>query len=126
MTEDPLIHARKRAEHAVKSMNEGPLKIAAFQAILTKLLGDSEHAEEGQRTSAKAPSSPVKHPDSLRGRVLTIKSEGFFKMQRSLGEVREARHLSFLRQEAQETHHKVAGIARDFPGRLPRALSGAG
>ena len=90
MTEDPLVYARKRAERAVEDMNEGPLKIAAFQAILAKLLGDSERAEEGQRTSAKAPSGAAKHPDSLRGRVLTIKSEGFFKMQRSLGEVREA------------------------------------
>ena len=90
MTEDPLIQARKRAERAVEGMHEGPLKIAAFQAILTKLLGDSEHAEEGQRTPTKAPSSAAKHPDSLRGRVLAIKSEGFFKLQRSLGEVREA------------------------------------
>jgi hypothetical protein len=90
MTEDPLVQARKRAEHAVEGMKEGPLKVAAFQAILTKLLADSDRAEEGQRTSAKAPPSTVKHPDSLRGRVLTIKSEGFFKTQRSLGEVREA------------------------------------
>src|SRR5438552_3362629 len=44
---------------------------------------------------------------------------------------REARHLSLLRQETQETHHDVAGIAKDFPGRypmrawcLPRPLSG--
>ena len=57
MTEDPLVYARKRAERAVEDMNEGPLKIAAFQAILAKLLGDSERAEEGQRTSAKAPSA---------------------------------------------------------------------
>jgi hypothetical protein len=90
MTEDPLIQARKRAERAVEGMNEGSLKIAAFQAILTKLLGESDHAEEGQRTSVKPPSSTTKHPDSLTGRILTIKSEGFFKTQRSLGEVREA------------------------------------
>jgi hypothetical protein len=90
MTEDLLIQARKRAEHAVEGMKEGPLKVAAFQAILTKLLTDSDHAEEGQRTSAKALLSTNKHPDSLTGRILTIKSEGFFKTQRSLGEVREA------------------------------------
>ena len=90
MIEDPLVQVRKRAEHAVEGMKEGPLKVAAFQAILTKLLSDSDRAEEGQRTSAKAPPSTAKHPDSLTGRVLTIKSEGFFKTQRSLGEVREA------------------------------------
>ena len=90
MTEDSLIQARKRAERAVEGMNEGPLKIAAFQAILTKLLGDSGPSEQSGRTSAKAQSGTGKHPDTLTGRVLAIKSEGFFKTQRSLGEVREA------------------------------------
>ena len=90
MTEDPLIQARKRAERAVESMDEGPLKIAAFQAILTKLLGDPDPSERSGGTSAKGQPGAGKHPDTLTGRVLAIKSEGFFKTQRSLGEVREA------------------------------------
>src|SRR5260370_13641384 len=72
MTEDSLIQARKRAERAVEGMNEGPLKIAAFQAILTKLLGDSGPSEQSGRTSAKAQSGTGKHPDTLTGRVLEI------------------------------------------------------
>jgi hypothetical protein len=90
MTDDPLVQARKRAERAVEGMSEGPLKIAAFQAILAKLLGDSDPAEGSERTSAKAPPSTRKRPGTLTGRVLAIKAEGVFKTQRSLGEVREA------------------------------------
>ena len=92
MVDDPLIRARKRAERAVEDMNEGPLKTAAFQTILTKLLGDSDPAVGvgDERTPAKTPPSMGKHPETLTGRVLTIKSEEFFKTQQSLGEVREA------------------------------------
>jgi len=85
---DMLIQARKRAERAVEDMDEGPLKVAAFQTILAKLISDAAPTD---RTSAEvgAPTGPVKQPDSLSGRVLTIKAEGFFKAQRGLGEVRE-------------------------------------
>jgi hypothetical protein len=70
-------------------MVEGPLKTAAFQTILAKLLADSGQAEEAQHPSARAPASARKQPDTLTGRILAIKTEGFFKTQRSLGEVRE-------------------------------------
>jgi hypothetical protein len=90
MTGDPLIQARKRAERAVEGMDEGQMKIAAFQVILTKLLDDSDPSERSGEAPAKRHPSAGKHPDTLTGRVLAIKSEGFFKTQRSLGEVREA------------------------------------
>jgi hypothetical protein len=90
MTDDLLVRARKRAERAVEGMDEGPLQIAAFQTILAKLLTDSDPSEGIQRGPAKAPPSRAKQPDTLTGRILTIGSEGFFKTQRSLSEVREA------------------------------------
>jgi hypothetical protein len=88
MTADPLIQARKRAERAVEGMQDGPLKIAAFQAILAKLLSDSDAGAKIQ-TADKAPNRAGKQPDTLTGRILSVKAAGFFKTQRSLGEVRE-------------------------------------
>jgi hypothetical protein len=89
MTPDPLIQARKRAERAVEGMEDGPLKIAAFQTILARLLSEPDSSERTQATP-KAPNRAGKQPDTLTGRVLSVKAEGFFKTQRSLSEVREA------------------------------------
>src|SRR5260370_40337853 len=90
MNDDQLIGERKSAERAVEGMDEGPLKVAAFQTILAKLLADPSPAAEAEPAPGKASPRPVKQPNTLTGRVLGIKSEGFFKTQRSLGEVREA------------------------------------
>jgi hypothetical protein len=87
MTEDSLVVARKKAERAVEGMADGPLKIAAFQTILAKLLTESEAPE--QSGPAKVISRDVV-PETLPGRILTLRSEGLFKAQRSLSEVREA------------------------------------
>ena len=90
MEDDPLIAVRKRAERAVEGMAEGPLKIAAFQTILTKLLTESDPVEQAQRVPIKAPAVRSVQAETLTGRILAIRSEGFFKTQRSLGEVRES------------------------------------
>ena|SRR5258706_9374407 len=90
MADDSLVAARKRAERAVESMADGPLKIAAFQAILAKLLTDSDPREQIQRMPGKVPAKKGGQPDTLTGRILAIGSEGYFKDQRTLGEVREA------------------------------------
>ncbi len=74
MGEDALVEARRRAERAVDGMDEGPLKIAAFQTILSKLLADTGPAAEVQRTPAKAPPSTGKRAGTLTGRVLGIRS----------------------------------------------------
>lgn len=89
MADDPLVVARKRAERAVEGMADGPLKIAAFQTILAKLLAEAEPEEQVQRAAVKAPNVRTEQPSTLTGRILAIRSEGFFKTQRSLGEVRE-------------------------------------
>src|SRR5882762_11113450 len=90
MAEDSLVAARKRAERAVESMTDGPLKIAAFQTILAKLLTDSDPGEQIERMPGKVLARREEQPDTLTGRILAIGSEGFFKEQRSLSEVREA------------------------------------
>ena|SRR5271163_183989 len=90
MTDDPLIAVRKRAERSVEDMNEGPLKIAAFQTILTKLLADSGSPEQVHHIPVKATVPRNEQPGTLTGRIVAIRSEGFFKTQRSLAEVRES------------------------------------
>jgi hypothetical protein len=90
MAEDSLIQARKRAERAVAGMEDGPLKIAAFQTILAKLLTESDLSASAGHASVSARPRTEARSDTLRGRVLIIRSEGFFKSQRTLGEVREA------------------------------------
>ena len=89
MTDDSLVRARKRAEQAVASMAEGPLKTAAFQTILAKLLTDADSGDRIEHASAKAAPSK-RQPGTLTARILAIGSEGFFKVQRSLSDVREA------------------------------------
>ena len=90
MTQDPLIKARKRAELAVEDMKDGPLKVAAFQSILAKLLSDDPDSDVRIQPGPPAvPDRMGKQSNTLAGRILTVKTEGFFKVQRSLSEVRE-------------------------------------
>jgi hypothetical protein len=85
-----LIQARRRAEQAVKDMDEGPLKIAAFQTILTKLLTDSGASEQTEAPRAKLKPSSDRPPRTLNERILAMRAEGFFKEQQSLSDVRAA------------------------------------
>jgi hypothetical protein len=90
MTDKSLIRVRQRAEHAVKDMEDGALKIAAFQTILAKLLAEIDSREELPGKHSKEKPSAGSEPDSLPGRVLVLKSDGFFEEQRMLADVREA------------------------------------
>ena len=90
MNDDELIKVRQLAERAVKGMSDGPLKIAAFQTILERLLSNWGSAEQSGHRSVKQSLAPEKNPSTLRGRVLAIKSEGFFKSQPGLAEIKEA------------------------------------
>src|SRR5690242_4921079 len=90
MSEDALIRARKRAEHAVEGMKEGPLKTAAFQTILSRLLSEPDIPERRAGEVSRAAPRSRRQPDTLMERIRSIAAEGFFKSQRSLGEVREA------------------------------------
>jgi len=88
--DDSLKAARKRAEKAVEDMAEGPLKIAAFQTILATLLAESESVGAERRVPERPVAGRRGVPDTLAGRILAIGSEGFFKEQRTLSEIREA------------------------------------
>jgi len=91
MGNDVLVRARQKAEQAVKGMEDGPLKIAAFQTILAKLLDNFGVAEDKERHRPKRSKGIVEgQPATRKDRVLAIKAEGFFETQRALGEVRQA------------------------------------
>jgi hypothetical protein len=72
MADDSLIAARKRVERAVEGIADGPLKIAAFQSILAKLLTDPDPGERVQHRSGKVPARKGEQPDTLAGRILAI------------------------------------------------------
>lgn len=92
-----IIAVRKHAERAVAEMPDGDLKVKAFEVILNHLLGGpgpSNAQAESPQVSARAPRS-VKSPKesspakSISGRILVLRDEGFFKNQKTIGEVRE-------------------------------------
>src|SRR5260370_34123199 len=87
MADDPLIVARKRAERAVEGMAEGPLKIAAFQTILAKLLTESDPVERAQPVPVKAPAVRSVQAGILTGRHLAVMVAGSFKKPSVLWQV---------------------------------------
>lgn len=95
METQKLIDLRKRAEKAVAEMPDGELKVKAFEVILTHLLGGGETSQERSREEVPPPtgkSKPKKEgvsAQSITGRILVLKDEGFFKAQKTIGEVRE-------------------------------------
>src|SRR6266446_6426762 len=91
-----LIELRKQAEDAVQTMPDGDMKVKAFEVILAHLLsggesvtsqtevrGSPQPGEEGKRRAGRAPSP------TASGRILVLRDEGYFKSQRTIGEVRE-------------------------------------
>jgi hypothetical protein len=95
MDDKAIIEARKRAEKAVEGMTDPALKVKAFEQVFGKLLssvdaGDSR-ADEHQprpRRAGRVTTLP-KESDSLPGRLLRLREDGFFAEQRSLSEIRE-------------------------------------
>jgi hypothetical protein len=89
-----LVAARKAAESAVVEMSDGPLKIAAFETILRKLLdaqlsakssiGREEPQRIGREAVAKGSSS------GTTSRITSLVDEGFFSAQRSLADIQGA------------------------------------
>lgn len=92
-----LIQLRQEAQNAVFDMEEGELKIKAFEILLTHLLNSEEpldSAKEGglvattredQKLSKKASNSVT----SKTGRILMLKNEDYFRELRTISEVRE-------------------------------------
>jgi len=95
MEVETLVTARKTAESAVAEMSEGPLKIAAFETILRKLLDASPQPEQltDRRGSQSASDRRVVKSGSASGttsRITSLVDEGFFAEQRSLAEIQSA------------------------------------
>ena len=91
---ETLIAARKTAESAVAEMEEGPLKVAAFETILRKLLDAPSQPDRlterrpsqssGDRRTAKSSAS------GTTSRITGLVEEGYFGQQRSLAEIQGA------------------------------------
>jgi len=83
-----LIKARRTAEAAVADMADGPLKVAAFETILSRLLD----RQLGVTPEALVP-TPARTGGKrsvTTGRILSLRDDGFFSQPRSLGEVKAA------------------------------------
>src|SRR5438045_908163 len=81
-----LLEARKSAERAVADMADGPLKIAAFQAVLSHLLS--------AQTLTAAPTAPVKtvraSKSGTTARLVSLLDEGLLATPRSMSEIQAA------------------------------------
>lgn len=88
-----LVEARKEAEKAVAQMEDGQIKVKAFEVILAHLLSSSATTEQrpGKITTMVEPKASrlSKKAKSASARVLVLRDEGFFRNQRSMGEVTE-------------------------------------
>lgn len=83
-----LVLLRKKAEQAVSDMPEGPLKIKAFEVILTSLLSSGSAQREPQQNQLRHdPSAPAEIPSSIAARINLLADEAFFSQPRSLGEI---------------------------------------
>lgn len=85
---DKLVGARKRAEAAVQDMAEGPLKIAAFETILRSLLEQTQAPRSGSGPIREPEPQLPKAPKTLPERILLLRSQDFFNVPRSLGELK--------------------------------------
>jgi len=86
-----LVEVRKEAEKAVADMADGDLKVKAFEVILSHLLEVPEaEAKTSSRTGTGGTATPVKQAAKAKtatARVLVLRDEGFFRNQRSMGEI---------------------------------------
>jgi hypothetical protein len=86
-----LVAARRRAEEAVADMLDGPLKIKAFEVILSSLIsGDDPRPPMGEKDSlpaTRAGEGGSRPRSSLADRVGALAEEGFFGEPRSLADI---------------------------------------
>ena len=89
-----LVGLRKEAEKAVSDMADGPLKIKAFEVILSDLLqglqvGGRELVMGNSKPTAVKKANASKDEKSVAGRILRLRDEGFFKELRGISEIRK-------------------------------------
>jgi hypothetical protein len=91
-----LVELRKQAEQAVHDMPDGDLKVKAFETFLQHLLSGNAGGRPlpvgvGKKSSQKQKpeTATPQIPKSFGDRVLSLKTEGFFAEQRSIGDIRQ-------------------------------------
>lgn len=85
-----LVAIRKEAEKAIAEMPDGDLKVKAFEVILGHLLGaggGTPRQPAPDQGEDMRPARKGKAAKSATARILVLREEGFFKNQRSMGEV---------------------------------------
>ena len=88
-----LVALRKEAEKAIAEMPDGDLKVKAFEVILRHLLGSGGASSQAPAAISEGhESSPAraktgKAAKSAAARILVLLQEGFFRSQRSMGEI---------------------------------------
>jgi hypothetical protein len=91
MKSESLVEARRAAEAAVDDMSDGPLKVAAFQTILARLLdeeaGSVNSVRERPAARRKLKAAAVMGSGTT-ARLVALVEEGFFAQQRSLAQIR--------------------------------------
>lgn len=91
MNTKKLVAIRKEAEKAIAEMPDGDLKVKAFEVILGHLLGagggTARQPAPGEEEEDAGPARKGKVAKSATARILVLREEGFFKNQRSMGEV---------------------------------------
>lgn len=88
-----LIEFRREAERAVADMPDGELKVKAFEVILSHLISASadqttriSSPQQKDRLELEADEFPT---ESVAGRLMVLREEGFFKAPRTLAQIRE-------------------------------------
>ncbi len=131
MDQKAIIEARKKAEMAVEGMVDPALKVKAFEQVFAKLLEGSEAKEQPRTAERKRSVARVKNetlgsrPETLPGRLLTLKDEGFFKAQRTLSEIREELGSRGHHYPLTSLSGAMQGLVRNRELRRERVKSGA-
>ncbi len=104
-----LIELRKQAEKAVEDMPDGEIKIKAFEVILNHLLspGKSELVQDlnmSEKGKSKRTSELAVDDGTIAGRILVLKDEGFMKLPKPIGEIRNE-------LQAHGWHHPVTALS---------------
>src|SRR5260370_1774459 len=90
MTPDALRQARIIAEKTVADMADGPLKVKAFEVVFARLINDSGKAPAAEKMSGRRSDVGNKRePQAATDRIASLRDEGFFKLQRTIGVVRD-------------------------------------
>ena len=93
ITAEKLKEIRQKALDAVADMQDGELKIRAFEVFLQHLLeletpSGPVEARVSAKTSIDKSAKESKKPGSTKSRILLLKDESFFAQPRALAEIK--------------------------------------